>query len=194
MDKNLYFESNESLLASLLNVPAKNLACNNISDILTAPLSIKGIGMKKAAKIYALKEIVRRILNESPDEKPFIHTANDVANLFIPRLLHETKEHFMIALLNTHMQVLATPTISIGSLTSSIVHPREVFSETLKYPCASIVLVHNHPSGDPTPSGEDYSVTNQLVEAGKIMDIPVLDHVIIGRKRYYSMKERGIIS
>ena len=92
------------------------------------------------------------------------------------------------------MQVLATPTISIGSLSSSIVHPREVFSETLKYPCAYIILVHNHPSGDPTPSDEDYSVTDQLVKAGKIMDIPVLDHVIVGRRKFYSMKDRGIIS
>ena len=194
MDKNLYFESNESLLASLLNVPAENLACNNISDILTAPLSIKGIGMKKAAKLYVIKEIVRRILNESPNKNPFIRTPKDVAKLFRPQLLHETKEHFMIALLNTRMQVLATPTISIGSLSASIVHPREVFSETLKYPCAAIILVHNHPSGDPTPSGEDFSVTNQLVEAGKIMDIPVLDHVIIGRKKFYSMKDSGHIS
>ena len=88
-------------------------------------------------------------------------------------------------------KIIATTTISIGSLSASVVHPREVFAEAIKYPCASIILVHNHPSGDPTPSREDIAVTERLVKAGKVMDIPVLDHIIIGNKKYCSLKEKG---
>lgn len=152
MNKDLSHESNATLLSSLLNIPAENLACKNISDILTAPMSITGVGTKKVSKIYVIKEVVRRIMEESPND---------------------------------------TPTISIGSLSASVVHPREVFAETIKYSCASIILVHNHPSGDPTPSREDIAVTERLVKAGKVMDIPVLDHIIIGNKKYCSLKEKG---
>ena len=106
-------------------------------------------------------------------------------------MLHKTKEQFMLALLDTKNKIIATPTISIGSLSASVVHPREVIAETIKYPCASIILVHNHPSGDPTPSREDIAVTERLVKAGKVMDIPVLDHIIIGNKKYCSLKEKG---
>ena len=193
MDKDLHYESNASLLSTLLNIPAKDLACKNLSDILTSPLSIKGIGNKKADKLYVVKEVVRRIMEEQPSEAPVIHGPEDVSAVFIPKLLHETKEHFMLALLNTKNRVIATPTVSIGSLSASVVHPREVFREAIKYPCAAIILVHNHPSGDPTPSREDISVTERLVKAGKIMDIPVLDHLIIGQHTYVSMKEKNLI-
>lgn len=193
MDKDLHYESNASLLSTLLNIPAKDLACKNMSDILTSPLSIKGIGNKKADKLYVVKEVVRRIMEEKPSEAPVIHGPEDVSSVFIPKLLHETKEHFMLALLNTKNRVIATPTVSIGSLSASVVHPREVFREAIKYPCAAIILVHNHPSGDPTPSREDISVTERLVKAGKIMDIPVLDHLIIGQHTYVSMKEKNLI-
>ena len=193
MDKDLHYESNASLLSTLLNIPAKDLACKNLSDILTSPLSIKGIGNKKADKLYVVKEVVRRIMEEKPSEAPVIHGPEDVSAVFIPKLLHETKEHFMLALLNTKNLVIATPTVSIGSLSASVVHPREVFREAIKYPCAAIILVHNHPSGDPTPSREDISVTERLVKAGKIMDIPVLDHLIIGQHTYVSMKEKNLI-
>ena len=193
MNKDLHYESNASLLSTLLNIPAKDLACKNLSDILTSPLSIKGIGNKKADKLYVVKEGVRRIMEEKPSEAPVIHGPEDVSAVFIPKLLHETKEHFMLALLNTKNLVIATPTVSIGSLSASVVHPREVFREAIKYPCAAIILVHNHPSGDPTPSREDISVTERLVKAGKIMDIPVLDHLIIGQHTYVSMKEKNLI-
>jgi DNA repair protein RadC len=132
-------------------------------------------------------------MEEKPREAPVIHGPEDVSAVFIPKLLHETKEHFMLALLNTKNHVIATPTVSIGSLSASVVHPREVFREAIKYPCAAIILVHNHPSGDPTPSREDISVTERLVKAGKIMDIPVLDHLIIGQHTYVSMKEKNLI-
>ena len=193
MNKNLHYESNASLLSSLLNIPAENLACKNISEILTAPLTIKGVGVKKADKLYVIKEVIRRIMEESPNDNPVIHGPEDVSNFFMPKLLHETKEHFMIALLNTKNRIIAAPTISIGSLSASVVHPREIFKEAIKYPCAGIILVHNHPSGDPKPSREDIAVTERLVKAGKIMDIPIIDHVIIAQHNHLSMKEKDLI-
>ncbi len=149
--------------------------------------------MKKASKLYALKEVVHRIMEEQPNDPPTIVYPADVAKYFAPLLIHESKEHFMIAMLSASRQLIVTPTISIGSLTATVVHPREVFMETLRYPCSSIILVHNHPSGDPDPSKEDISVTRQLVKSGKILDILVLDHVIIGQKRFCSMKQLGYI-
>lgn len=193
MNKNLHYESNASLLSSLLNIPAENLACKNISEILTAPLTIKGVGVKKADKLYVIKEVIRRIMEESPNDNPVIHGPEDVSNFFMPKLLHETKEHFMIALLNTKNRIIAAPTISIGSLSASVVHPREIFKKAIKYPCAGIILVHNHPSGDPKPSREDIAATERLVRAGKIMDIPIIDHVIIAQHNYLSMKEKDLI-
>ena len=193
MNKNLHYESNASLLSSLLNIPAENLACKNISEILTAPLTIKGVGVKKADKLYVIKEVIRRIMEESPNDNPVIHGPEDVSKFFMPKLLHETKEHFMIAVLNTKNRIIAAPTISIGSLSASVVHPREIFKEAIKYPCAGIILVHNHPSGDPKPSREDIAVTERLVKAGKIMDIPIIDHVIIAQQKYLSMKEKDLI-
>ena len=193
MNKNLHYESNASLLSSLLNIPAENLACKNISEILTAPLTIKGVGVKKADKLYVIKEVIRRIMEESPNDNPVIHGPEDVSNFFMPKLLHETKEHFMIALLNTKNRIIAAPTISMGSLSASVVHPREIFREAVKYPCAAIILVHNHPSGEPTPSREDIAITERLVKAGKIMDIPIIDHVIIAQHSFLSLKEKGLM-
>ena len=193
MTKDLCHESNADLLSSLLNIPAENIACKRISDILTAPRSIKGIGHQKAHKLYVLKEIIRRIMAEPPSNAPIIRCAEDISNFFTPRLRYETKEQFVLALLGARNKLIVSPTISIGTLTASFVHPREIFTEALKYPCAAIVLIHNHPSGDPTPSKEDINVTRKLVSCGKTMEIPVVDHVIIGDNTYYSMKEHGYI-
>ena len=192
MEKNLHAESNASLLATLWDIPVQNLSCDKLSAILSAPLSIRGVGVKKAAKLYALKEVVRRIMEEEPSDSPIIVFPADVAKYFAPLLIHESKEYFMIAMLSSARQIIATSTISIGSLSATIVHPREVFMETLRYPCSAIILVHNHPSGDP-PSKNDISVTRQLVKSGKILDIPVIDHVILGQKRFCSMKMLGYI-
>ena len=111
----------------------------------------------------------------------------------MPRFLHEQKEHFALVLLNTKNFIIATPTVSIGSLTASVVHPREIFAEAVVYHAASVILVHNHPSGDPSPSREDIAVTARLVKAGKIMDIPILDHVIIGEHSFSSLKEKNLM-
>lgn len=110
------------------------------------------------------------------------------------KLQYEQKEHFCVILLNTKNHIIGFREVSVGSLSASVVHPREVMLEAVKAHAASIILVHNHPSGDPTPSREDVNITDQLCKAGKVIDIPVLDHIIIGHNRFISLKEKGMVS
>jgi DNA repair protein RadC len=123
-----------------------------------------------------------------------VNGPEDVAHFAMPRFRFEQREHFAVMLLNTKNHILGLHDVSVGSLQASVVHPREVFRTAVDYAAASMILLHNHPSGDPTPSHEDIAVTARLVKAGKIMDIPVLDHVIIGRNRYVSLKDKGLMS
>jgi DNA repair protein RadC len=111
----------------------------------------------------------------------------------MPHYRFEQKEHFAVLLLNTKNHVISMPEVSVGSLSASVVHPREVFRAAIDHAAAAMILLHNHPSGDPTPSREDIAVTERLVKAGKIMDIPVLDHVVLGRDRFISLKEKGLL-
>lgn len=154
---------------------------------------IKGIGPVKAVTLAAAIELGKRLHGVEASRKAVIRSPQDAVALLMPRLRHETREHFVVLLLSTKNHVLATPTISIGSLNASIVHPRELFREVINHSAASVILAHNHPSGDPTPSSEDISLTRKLVDAGGILEIPVLDHIIIGDKKYVSLKEKGII-
>jgi len=193
MTNDLQFASNSELLASLLGIPAEKLGPVDLSKILSAPASFAGVGKNRSKKIYIVKEVVRRIM-EAPAAPPLqIHGPEDVFRFLMPRFLHEQKEHFALVLLNTKNFIIATPTVSIGSLTASVVHPREIFAEAVVYHAASVILVHNHPSGDPSPSREDIAVTARLVKAGKIMDIPILDHVIIGEHSFSSLKEKNLM-
>lgn len=193
MNNDLQFASNSELLASLLGIPAEKLGPVDLSRILSAPASFAGVGKNRSKKIYVVKEVVRRIM-EAPATPPLqIHGPEDVFRFLMPRFLHEQKEHFALVLLNTKNFIIATPTVSIGSLTASVVHPREIFAEAVVYHAASVILVHNHPSGDPSPSREDIAVTARLVKAGKIMDIPILDHVIIGEHSFSSLKEKNLM-
>ena len=185
--------SNSELLSAVLGVSEGNLQYENLTDIMHAPTSVKGIGEKKKAKLFAVRELARRMMTVSP-KIDIVHGPEDVAHFAMPRYRFEDKEHFAIVVLNTKNHILAMPDISIGSLTASVVHPREVFREALKYPVAGIILLHNHPSGDPSPSREDIAVTGRLVKAGKILDIPVLDHIILGNNRFVSLKERGLLN
>jgi DNA repair protein RadC len=120
-----------------------------------------------------------------------ITSPEDVISLMMDEMRYLTKEYFKVIMLNVKNKVIAIETISIGSLNTSIVHPREVFKAAIERSCSSIILVHNHPSGDPTPSREDIEVTKRLVEGGNILGIKVLDHVIIGDGRGISLKEKG---
>lgn len=154
-------------------------------------VSIKGIGQAKAVQLVAAVELGRRISNLTYDDRYVIRSPEDGANYVMNDMRFLTQEHFVALYLNTKNQVVHRQTIFIGSLNASIVHPREVFKEALRRAAASIICFHNHPSGDPSPSREDIEVTRRLAECGKILGIEVLDHLIIGDKKYVSMKEKG---
>lgn len=154
---------------------------------------VKGISMAKACAIKAAVELGKRIGGIKSIDKVFIRSPRDVANLLMNEMRYLKKEYFRTIQLNVKNQVLAVEDISVGSLNSSIVHPREVFKGPIRRSSAAIILVHNHPSGDPSPSREDIEVTRRLYEAGKLLGIDVLDHIIIGDGIYTSLKEKGII-
>lgn len=154
---------------------------------------VRGIGEAKAITLLAALELGRRLASLAPLERTAVRTPDDVAALLLPRFRYESRESFVAVLLSTKNHVLKTPVISVGSLNASIVHPRELFREAINASAAAVIVAHNHPSGDPTPSPEDVSLTRKLVEAGKILDIPVLDHVVLGDGKYVSFKEKGIL-
>lgn len=168
---------------------------NGLRDIIVNPeiLESDGKALTPAAykKVMAIRELSKRLLEEGSREYSRVRGPNDAAAYLMPILRYEMKENFVVLLLNTKNKIIGHRVISIGSLAASIVHPREVFKEAIKASAASIIVAHNHPSGDPSPSGEDVAVTKRLVKAGKIMDINVLDHIIIGDSKYLSMKEKG---
>ncbi|BCJ85072.1 RadC family protein [Effusibacillus dendaii] len=153
---------------------------------------IAGMGPAKALQVQAAVEIGKRIARLVREPATVIRNPQDVVDLFMDRLRFEKKEHFIAVHLDTKNQVIAEETVSIGSLDSSIVHPREIFKTALKKSAASIICIHNHPSGDPTPSREDILVTKRLAEAGRILGIEVLDHIVIGEQRFVSLKEQGL--
>lgn len=152
---------------------------------------IKGIGQVKAIELHAAFELGRRLRQAPRQKTAVIRLPRDVADLMIPELAHLTQEHFVCLFLNTKNHVIGKQTIFVGSLDSSIVHPREVFKEAIRRSSASVICLHNHPSGDPTPSREDIAVTHTLREAGEVVGITLLDHVIIGDGKYISLKEQG---
>ncbi len=154
---------------------------------------IKGIGSAKAIQILAAVEIGRRIANLNYNDRYVIRSPEDGAKYVMNDMRFLSQEHFVCLYLNTKNQVIHKQTVFIGSLNASIVHPREVFREALKRSAASVIALHNHPSGDPAPSREDIEVTKRLVECGKILGIDLLDHLIIGENKFVSLKEKGYI-
>ncbi|MCB9418786.1 MAG: DNA repair protein RadC [Ardenticatenaceae bacterium] len=154
--------------------------------------TVKGIGPAKAIEVKAALEIGRRLLATSPQERPKITSPADAANLLMSEMMFLEQEHLRLILLDTRNQVLRTPTVYKGSLNTSVIRIGELFRAALKENAAAIIVAHNHPSGDPSPSPEDVNVTRQMVQAGKLLDIEVLDHVVIGHQRYVSLKERGL--
>jgi len=154
--------------------------------------SIKGIGLAKASQIKAVFEISRRLSTQAPSYKSKELTDPEkVYRLIKNKLKDYHKEHFYIIALNSRNYSIAE--VSVGSLNASIVHPREVFAEAIKNKAASVIFVHNHPSGDPEPSEDDLEITKRLTESGKILGIEVIDHIIITKTEFVSFKERGLI-
>ena len=148
----------------------------------------EGIGLVKALQIKAVAELARRI-HYPRKTQAYINCASDVFDFCFPRLINIKKELFMVILLDTKNAVISEEIISIGTLNSSIIHPREVFKSAISHLANSLVLVHNHPSGDPSPSSEDHAVTKKLALAGDLLNMFVVDHVIIGDGSYYSFAE-----
>jgi DNA repair protein RadC len=199
--------SNAELLAILLRVglPGENvvalstrllvqfgglagLAKASFSDLT----SIKGVNTAKAAQLKAAIELGRRLLMSSPDARPQITSPLDAANILMLEMGSLEQEHLRTLLLDTKNRVLGSPTIYVGNVNSSIVRVSEVFREAIRENATALIVAHNHPSGDPTPSPEDVSVTRSIVEAGALLGIDVLDHIVIGHQRFVSLKERGL--
>ncbi|MBO8155929.1 MAG: DNA repair protein RadC [Bacillaceae bacterium] len=155
--------------------------------------AIKGIGTAKAVNIIASIELGRRMHALKPSDSYVIRSPEDGADYVMEEMRDLKQEHFVALFLNTKNQVIHQQTIFIGSLNASIVHPREVFKEAVKRSAASIICAHNHPSGDPTPSQEDIHVTKRLAECGKVLGIELLDHLVIGDRKFVSLKEKGYL-
>lgn len=167
----------------------KNLVQAGVEELST----INGMGPAKAAQLKAALEIGRRVASVSDGDRPSIKGPEDAAVLLMEEMRHLDREHFCALLLNTKHQVLAKETISIGTLNSSMVHPRELYKVAIKRNAAAVILVHNHPSGDPSPSREDREITRRLQEAGSIIGIEVVDHIIIGDNKFVSFTVKGMI-
>src|ERR1035437_9524887 len=156
---------------------------------LTDLIKIKGLGKAKASQIFAVLELGKRL---NVENKPGILSASDVWN-FCADIRALQREHFVAFYLDTQNCLIERQTISIGTLNSSLVHPREVFEPALTFHAASIIVAHNHPSGELEPSPEDREVTKRLTEAGKIIGIDVIDHIILGKKRYFSFQQAKLL-
>jgi DNA repair protein RadC len=156
-------------------------------------MKVKGIGSAKAATLSAAFELVRRIQSQKESSKVSFKRSADVAGHYAPLMRDLRKEVFKVILLNRANRLIKDVTISEGTLEASIVHPRDVFREALLEPAAGIILIHNHPSGNPSPSEEDLRITKQLTEAGRLLGIKVYDHIILAGESYRSLADEGLI-
>jgi DNA repair protein RadC len=154
---------------------------------------VKGIGPAKAAEIKASLEIARRVGAAKWQAGEPLRSAEDVFRHFHQNLASEKRELFYVVLLNNKNRKIREVKISEGSLTASLVHPREVYNPVIRESAAAVIFVHNHPSGDPAPSPEDIEITRRLKEVGEVMGVRVLDHVVIGHERYFSFSDRGLL-
>lgn len=186
-----------SKMENAINLCHRMLSQFDLKQLSVAPVSqimqIHGIKKAKAAQIAACFELSRRLEVFKGQDLAKINSPEDVYRLLYPGLRETKRELFIELCLDTKNQVIKQETISIGSLNANVVHPREVFKTAIRESSAHIIVAHNHPSGDPTPSREDIEITKKLVETGNVVGISVLDHVIIGDGRHFSMKEAGHI-
>jgi len=194
------------LLAIVLGQGQRNLSALDLANQVLAALGsvaalaraahselvrLSGIGPARAAQVLAAIELGRRTVAPAAHERAQMTSARRVAEYLLPQYGNRRVEQFGVLLLDTKHRVLRSTILSVGTLDASIVHPREVFREAVAGGAAAIVLFHNHPSGDPEPSGEDTRLTERLMAAGVLMGISVIDHVILGDARYFSYRERG---
>jgi DNA repair protein RadC len=164
--------------------------CEATVEELTA---VKGLGPAKATQLKACFELGKRRELEPDRDRQEIKNPESIAKAVRHRVKDKAKEHFLLVILNTRNRITGVVTISVGTLNASLVHPREVFQKAIAHYASSVVLAHNHPSGDLDPSEEDLRITRRLVEAGKLLGIEVLDHIIITGKEHLSLKEKGLM-
>jgi DNA repair protein RadC len=155
--------------------------------------TVKGIGSAKAATLSAAFELVRRVQSQKIPDRASFKRSSDVANHYLPLMRDLRKEVFKVLLLNRSNRLIKEVFISEGTLDASVVHPRDVFKEALLEPAAGVILIHNHPSGNPSPSEEDLRITKQLVEAGRLLGIRVYDHIILAGESYRSFADEGLL-
>ncbi len=203
------FLSNRELLAILIGTGTKKNSSMNLADKLLSmdekgighlsrciPDDLKmvhGIGQAKACQIVAAVELGRRIATKPKGQTINVNVPSEVSALFMEEMRHLTKEYFNVLMLTTKNEIIAIDKVAVGDLNRAIVHPREVFSNAIKRSAATVVLVHNHPSGDPNPSRADIELTNRLIDAGEILGISVVDHIVIGDGKYFSMRDERLI-
>lgn len=200
--------SNAELLAIILRVGSQGASAIDLGRTLISQFKslrgigaasltelgkIKGLGFSKAVQIKAAMELGKRVALESLGENPQIDSPEDVYNLLCHRVKDEKQERFIVLLLDVKNRVFAQEDVTKGLLDASLAHAREVFKLAVREGAKSIIVAHNHPSGDPTPSKEDIETTKELKKAGETLDIPVLDHVIIGEGRYVSLHRQGLM-
>ncbi|MEE8345871.1 MAG: DNA repair protein RadC [Dehalococcoidia bacterium] len=150
------------------------------------------VGEAKAAQMLAAMELGRRLLATQPDERPFVRSPQDIANLLLADMALLEQEHLRVVLLNTRNQVLAVPEVYKGTVNTTQVRVSDLFRDAVREGCPAVIVVHNHPSGDPTPSADDVSMTRQLREAGSLLNIDVLDHIVLARNGFVSLREKGL--
>jgi DNA repair protein RadC len=199
--------SNAELLAILIRMGGKgSTALDLAKQLLSDGRSLRdlsqmsvhdmmghGIGAARASSIVAAFELARRLPSSGGSEKPIFRSPDDVGSIYVPKLRDLDHEEFWALLLNASNRLIDEVKITSGTLDSSLVHPRECFRDALKQTAATVIFLHNHPSGNPEPSQEDIAITKQLVEAGKILGIPVHDHIIVAGDKFTSFADRGLM-
>lgn len=199
--------SNSELLAIILrtgrrkenaiNLSMRLLKENNLREISILNINslkrIKGIGTAKACQIVSCFELGRRLSSFKEEKRFVVKDSKKIAEILMPEMQFLEKEHFKVVFLDSRLRIIKEETVFIGSLNSSVIHPREIFKAALRENAAAVVFVHNHPSMDPEPSDEDILVTKELVEAGELLGIKVVDHIIIGGKEFFSFKDKGYL-
>lgn len=195
--------SNVELLACLLQSPdalhqagalmAQFQDLRTLSRASEAELTaIEGIGIAQAARLKAALEVGRRLMAEAPEDRWQIRAPSDAAHILMPTLGHLTQENLVVLVLDTRNRVVHQQTLYTGTINTSLCRIAEVFGVAMQHHAAGVIIAHNHPSGDPDPSPEDVALTRRLVEAGQLLEIPVLDHLVIGHNRFVSLRERGL--